>query len=506
MNYLNTSGDSINQTAKYKFPDTNPIAMSESSKETTRKQRQYYGAVQAVRNYANGNVLKLKAGIRRFHNPELSSVGTTDYNGELVNSQRTNKMQRNVPFVTTSYLWNITPTAQLNVKAGFSATTYKTNSLYRSTNDLIDNRIHEDVYAPQLGMYFMKDFSDKSQLSVSFDGQIAKYITDYSGSVLSHQNLLAQDYKLSAEWRYSFNNGWMMQLTGGMPVTLMKINHDRTANDVYPELSLFASGRINSIHSVSLYLSGTSNPRILTSLNDVDRIDTEFEGTAGNSSLKTTPVYDASASYTWLHSNKFQLGFAANYQHRTNDCVYDYFYHDGVIFNRLVNSGNFDKLELRLSGSIKLFSSQLAISPQVSLQKVRHTGIYNVDFWQPYASLSATFMPSDSFYMMFNASTPGGKVYYDSRGGYSKIHSALVSLRAGYIYRNISASVAVYPLYKYSYDTDFMQSNVVDMRGASWRKAGQHRIKISVKYTFGFGKKVSKDKLYIENMSTTSVR
>ncbi|MCM1076693.1 MAG: hypothetical protein NC411_04960 [Bacteroides sp.] len=506
INYTNSSGDSTIQTSKYLFPDIPPIIMEDVSMEKKFRKRQIYGAFEAVRSSTSGNTLAIKAGIRYFNNPEISTRNTTVYNGDVSLNDRTNEMWRSVPFVTASYHWMLAPSSQIFIKGELSGVSGKSKNIYSSNEINISNHVRENVITPVVKLSYMKNFSNDNELSITLDGKISRYVTNYSGTVISRQKLLSQDYAMSAQWRYTFHNNWMMQLMCNLPMSLTRTNHDQTDHDIYPGFSGYFTGIIGTKNSISFFISRARDPKILTSYNNLDRIDTEYEGVVGNVNLKPSSRYNMSASYTWLYSNKFQLSFAMNYERAIDDCAEDYVYKNNIIYNRLVNSGNLNSIETSISSTIKLFSGKFTISPRTSIKKIHHSGIYNVTFWQPYASLSLTYMPSNSIYLTCFASTPAGKIYYNSAGGYEKSHNAYLKIQGGYVKKNYSVSLSITPLYDSDYGVYYKQSRIVDFKRYSWRKIGEKRLTLSLKYTIDYGKSVSRNKLYIENMNTTSVR
>ncbi|MCM1138893.1 MAG: hypothetical protein NC453_10025, partial [Muribaculum sp.] len=84
--------------------------------------------------------------------------------------------------------------------------------------------------------------------------------------------------------------------------------------------------------------------------------------------------------------------------------------------------------------------------------------------------------------------------------------NAYLKLQGGYIKKNFSLSLSITPLYDSDYGVYYKQSRIVEFKRHSWRKIGERRFTLSLKYTIDYGKPVSKNKLYIENMNTTSVR
>lgn len=506
INYTNSSGDSTIQISKYSFPDISPIIMEDVSIEKNFKKRQAYGALEAVSRSTSGSTLAIKAGVRYFNNPELSSCNNTVYNGDVSLNNRLNEMRRSVPFVTASYLWMLTSSSQIFMKGELSGVSSKSKNMYSSNEKKISNNIRENVITPELKFSYMKNFSSDNELSVSFNSKISRYITNYSGSIISHQKLLYQDYAMSAQWRYMFQSNWMMQLMANLPMSLTRVNNNRTIHDIYPGFSGYFTGNFGIKNSITLFINHARDSKILTSYNNLERIDTEYEGVEGNVNLKPSSRYNVSTSYTWLHSNKFQLSFAMNYERVANDCVENYEYKDNVIYNKLVNSGNLNSLETSLSSTIKLFSGKFNISPRISITKTHHSGIYKVNYWQPYASLSLTYIPSNSFYLTGFVSTPAGKIYYNSSGGYEESRNAYLKIQGGYIKKNFSLSLSITPLYDSDYGVYYKQSRIVEFKRHSWRKIGERRFTLSLKYTIDYGKPVTKNKLYIENMNTTSVR
>lgn len=504
--YLN--GDIKEQNSTYYFDDINPIKISTLQEEISHRQRQYYGAVQAVRNNNNGSIMTLKLGIISLDNPNISWNGYTQYNETKTTNVNTNSMRRNAPYIAASYFCTLPRKIQLNAEVKFSASIGKSKSSYISSSnpDVIYNETEEHVYNPAINIYLTKKISSKDQVSASFDGNISVYNTDYSGTANTNQTLYSQNYKISATWRHSFNDNWMIQLMAGMPASILKINNDKTVSDKFPSYSLFANGTICNTHSILFYFSGSRNMRVLTSYNNVDREDTDYEGTSGNMGLKMTPVYNASASYTWLYSNKFQAAFSINSEFRLNDCVMDYFYKNGIIFNRLVNSGDYMKIEMNLRTTMKLLSGKLTVAPNLGIEKVSHSGIYRIGYWQPHASLSVQYMPSKKIFVSCDVTTPPGKIYYNNIGGYVKEKDWRFNIQGGYVLNNFTLQTSISPFYKAQTQVSFLEGSKVQTVNYNFIKSWGRSITLIVKYVFDFGKKTSRDKIFIENHSTTSVR
>lgn len=505
MSYIRSHGDSIHQAARYAFRDMQPIELLQKTCETRHLQREYYGGLQAMHRDTAGNTLVITAGARKFATPDITRAGAYTLDGVTTTDMRWKTSSEVAPYLQASYLMKLN-TLQVKVNAGVSGSFNDSRSTYSSADTSILNGISEKSVSPTLAVYADKELGTHDVVTALAEGTADFYRTHYTGTVTSEQNLTQQRYKAGMRWKHTFNDSWNIQTGVAVPVSVLGYNDAPPITDVYPDLSLSGRGNIAGRHSLSLSARYTRIPLIVSSFNDIRRPDTGFEGTAGNPDLTMTRYTDMRFSYMWLKSNALQFGATAGWTNRRHNVEVEYFPADGIIYNRLANRGIANLLDLSINAYISLFSGRLVLSPYLLVSHVYSNGIYPVNFWSPWATLSVTYMPTDHLYAVLYASTPGSKTYYKNRGGYAKDRDYMLYLQFGYYRDNFSASLMYMPLNRMSRSTYTAANSTTDIFNREWHNSGKHRIEVSVSYCFNFGKKTSVERLHIDDMRSSSVR
>lgn len=506
FNYKNTKNDSVHSSSEYYFENTHPIVIDNCYVQPEWRQRRYYFAAQATRSLKSGNQLVMKGGLQALDNPEKTRVGVNSYDGMYTSYLSGTNFTRTSPYIRFSYLWVLDRTTKLKVAGGFSASLNSNESFYKTSGSEILNNIKERDYSPTLNISFSKTFSSKDQLSINFDGGATIYKTWYRDNTNSYQHLTTQDYELKASWNHMFRDNWSMMLSAGVPVNLRRVNFGKLSSTVSPSFMLYSSLRCSRVHAFSLLSRFSVDPTFNSSYVDVDLQESEYEGFSGNTKLNPSKRAQLSFSYYWTPTNRFQLSFVTNMSRNYDAVVTDYKYLDGIIYNFFANSGHVDKCEFKLNSKIEIVKKKLTLSPNLSLTRIKATCIYPLDFWQPSATVTLTYTPTDKLYFMAYYSTPNTKVYHESNGGYGKYIGSSVMIQGGYNIKNWSFTLMGMPFYKNKSIYNSCQGLNIRQYSQEWSTSGGRRIEIMVKYTIPFGKKVGLDRIYLENNTKTIMR
>lgn len=503
--YENSDGDSIVSRRDFEFEGVGKLTETDRKIMTSRRQRQYYGALQASRTSANGNTLVIKAGNRTFHNPHLDYEGVTEYQDRSWRYENCVSQSSSAPYIRASLNLNLKNRSQLSISAGVGSSIVKNRMRYESKEGNVENNISEHSVSPSLRIGYMINPAERLTITGSLRGHMMRLRANYSGTMLTEQRMAEDNCEFTIDGRYSFLQGWSTRLQLNLPVSALKVNDGSRTTDFTPEYMFQIDGMIGERQSLSVTSRAITHTKVLSSYNSLNRPDSPIEGTAGNMNLKQPKIFNNDIWYMWMPSNRIQLSFSGEWEFRKDAMVIDYFYKDGIIYNRLDNGGNFNKVSGSVNVTVRMFSGILSLRPGVDITHFHHSGIYPFNFQAYYASVMCNVKLSDHVALNCYYSTPS-KTNIISGGGYSKIHHHLFKIGGSFSGKNVSASLSVMPFYTSTHDTMFKDGPCLSERIEEWRVVGSRRVDLNLKYTINFGKKVNRQFLFVEEEMTTSVR
>ncbi len=291
--YENSDGDSTLRRLRVTTTDGRDVTNNSRWHETSRKQRQYYAGIQAVRTAKNGNQIVLRAGNRSFDDPHMDSEGSTDYDGRKWGYESRQSDSHHSPYVGSRVLVNFANKSTLSVSATVGMTFAKTWSDYESEAGRIENRTDEKAVSPRVSASYMLPIGSRSELSASLSGSANFVRADYRGSVNSDERLTSEDYSAGVRWNYTLSDTWSARVDVSVPVSAITVNGGKRTTDVNADYSISVDGRVGNSHSLSIMSRAWVQGRFLSSYNTLDRVDRPGEGTAGNMDLKPGTIITA---------------------------------------------------------------------------------------------------------------------------------------------------------------------------------------------------------------------
>lgn len=507
--YRNIHGGYGDDLKEYSFDtDDGPVEIKRLTfyKSLAWKQKTASGAFRALRRDSNGGYIAIGAGLSFDDYPSNSKLNTTQLNDGPEFTNFTDKKERSMtPYVNVKWYKVLPKSWVLYMTGGLTASFGRQSNLYISPELELDNRAKERAFTPAISASLSKTFPKGNRFSVSVSGSSDIFHTDYTGATAYSQDMVSSTLWFVTSYSQQLGEAWSMSLGAYLPVSLLKISGEDMMTDATPEFNLSVYGNVGTKHSFSLSASSTQSGRWLTAYNDYDRQDNETEGSAGNSKLKQMYFLMGAFSYTYLCTNQFYMSLTANWDHRFNSLLNGLSYSNGVVYNSMVNSGYYDEVSIGFSPTLRLFSSKLSISPSVSANHFRQTGLYPLDFWSVNESVSVTYLPTD--HLSFSAYFSNfGATAYKGYGGKSDTDNVSFMLRGTYTNGNFSATVAGSPFYKYSPRTHTLTGEHIRQVSRDCSTFGHRYVSLNLRYTFDYGKKLSRgNELRVEGTRKNSM-
>lgn len=506
--YLNTSGDNTEDFSTYHFDEIDDIKYNRKYIMTKRRQLMYYSTLQAVRTDANGSMLIIKGGFRTYDNPHIDDEGSEDYNDTKSAYSSTKDLSWVSPYAKLSYYKSLTSKTALNIEGRMDMSFNKQKSAYLSEISCIANRIKENSYNPSFSFDLTTKISDKDRLSLTANGNINIYNSSYSGSADATQHLTEQKYSVRAGWSRQILTGWTSNLSITLPYSYIKVGSITNHSDLCPALMLNSNYKSQDQKHLAQFMgSYNTRSRSLSSMNNIEIEDNQYQGTAGNVYLKREKTARASIMYNFFMNKSLTMSFTSRFEGKLDNEAEDYYYKKGIIYNYITNVGNLYNYAFDISLRINVFDKKITATPSLTVERWQQTGnICPLSFWQPYANLSIDYTPSNRVFFRIYTSTPNTKTYRKGSGGYTKFCNASFSLYGGYNINDFVIYAMVRPFYKYSKTEDFFNANHLDYNSRTLSKDGGRRFEITVKYTIPFGKKTSREDLYFEGFQNSAIR
>ncbi|MDE6310415.1 MAG: outer membrane beta-barrel family protein [Muribaculaceae bacterium] len=211
----------------------------------------------------------------------------------------------------------------------------------------------------------------------------------------------------------------------------------------------------------------------------------------GNPNLVAYGSYDVGLNYSFIPCNKFSLSAFASTWIVDNRYVYDYEPTPTGILRTIVQpGGGYSKWDYGVYASLRLLDRQLQLSAQLNANSVHNGAPNNYDRTHLVYAFQATY-----YYKYWNFSG----IYYSPQGysdgcmvGTWMKTKAYYSLSAGWSNSswNINLIVANFARWNWLSDESEMHSRYYDKIERTYSINDHAWTRLSVTYTFGFGKKV----------------
>ncbi|MDE5785904.1 MAG: hypothetical protein K2H98_05160, partial [Duncaniella sp.] len=380
--------------------------------------------------------------------------------------------------------WSLSGNLQSELIRNKVASTYETGDNY------IENNAVESSGRLKGAVQVNKSLSDKVTVFSSITVGADRKIIDYTGTSYA-SNRFWQAF-MGASLGVSLNfNKLAGSVDGGFALESNNIN-GYVIRDRYPFTHISLQYSPDRKHMAGIWFqyatfspdASMKNPNVIQ--------QSELMYVSGNKDLKCSRHTSANVSYTWLHSNKWQM-----MAYGTMFCValrqipvYSPDESDGMMLKKYENDGNYYHGQIggRVTG--KFLDGRLAfsVSPRILLYKT--TGSYYMHHFPIAASLNIDYYLKKFF---FNVYWESATSYVDGEDAYKRSMPAGYSFSAGWASCGWNLQLSIINPFQSSWrvskdalSTRWYESNITQY-GSYYHR----RIAFSVSYTINYGKRVN---------------
>lgn len=382
--------------------------------------------------------------------------------------------------------------------------TNSTSKYFRSESAILDRKAREDAYNIRGGLYLQKNFGTKhiASLGVSGGGNInrLKYVgTDNFND--KYSNAFA-----SGDLGYKFlTQKYNLNFNGGVAWEGSSINGHQN-NEYYPYAHLNSRWSINNNSNLSLMLRyATNTPGITSMASDVLTVN-EFIYQTGNPDLKRSRHFTANLSYFHSFSDNIYLSANGLFYELFDRQAEEYLPYNGgsQLIRRLTNSGNYINGAVSASLYVFLLKRSLILSFRPTLNYYKTTGIGATHLTNPSFFVQAQYYFGD-FGVVGTVMSPQKRFASNNGEIYTPIWFYSLILTWGHSDWNIRLCATNFCNKSYRTGTAKMESPYYSYTKESYNGySARPTFSVEVTYTFGYGKKVSRDDEKIESERAAS--
>lgn len=493
LNQNHTGGD-VYETFRLPQSDGSVNVFERNSIQGKGKwiKNQYWPTFKAL--YSSDKITILNVvGASFDHTPRNNSSGFIEYTPAI--TERVDYSQNSsshVNSVSYSGYWNfiLNDKNTINFSPRYAYSHTNTGSLYTEVgSDEFYNAARDDSHQFSGNLTYTHSFGKLGSLNAMFQTIITSNSTSYYGTANTSDN--ARTYRVGPGVQYSLSIGKVYGMVGfGYHWDRQKyLDYKDDSAAPWIDFSLqYAPNDRHSIrgefhHMKSIPSSSYRSAAIIQS--------NPLMSYTGNPNLISYGSYDAGVNYSFIPSNKFSLSAFASTWIVDNRYVYDYVPSGtGILRTIRQPGGGYSQWTYGAYASLRLFDGKLQLTAQLTGTSVHNGEPYNLDKTNINYAFQAT-------YYLGNWNFSG--LYYSPQGfpdgcmvGTWMKTKSYYRIAAGWSNSswNLQLQFANFARWNWRSNKSIMHSRYYDRIEQTYSINDHALARLSVTYTFGFGKKI----------------
>ncbi len=515
----NLYGDHGSTTESYNLPDLktgDDLHISRYSKILGSKNKSYsptFGLQWNRNTSADKWWLLARIGFSQRYNPKMNQWGVVKDYETAEEEYRNNRSWKNISPSAGLYMGGIFNNgSKLQGGLAGSFSNNKSTSEYDRGNLSVNYQNKERSGNIQGYLYYYFPLKKNNAFTAYADFSESFFNTKYTGTGRNEKSKFHNsEYLFTTSYSqvyYIKNDGSYAHLYLGfnLPINVTRFENMDNITAVCYQSTLSFIVNLKGKHSISLGMSVKELPRPLSYMARKPQYETDILTSVGNTKLKNGGSLSSSITYSLYPLNWFNATVSAAYQRDWDMITNRYFAYDGHIYSKPVNSCSMDMLYMKVSGSFELFKRSLFIKPSLYIQRDIIKGLQNDSYWKVLPYITASYMHKSGFSADISYTAPLGKSFSPNSNEISKNYNHYLDISLNYTKRNVSASIMVSPLNKYSHSSSYTLQPGVDNVTEMWNRNSGRSISASIRYTIDFGRRYKHDEdIDVLNLGKTSL-
>lgn len=433
----------------------------------------------------------------RTGNPLTRSLSEVKYSIDAFSSASalSNESGQTIsPRLRGYYFFSLPKDNSLIASWSFSYGSTRRNSVYQlgELTPILNNN-KETSYAPIVTVQYSKKFSHNNTFRTSLISYNTIYRTYYDGSYKGLQNLLSSENMIFLEYMQNWHCGLSLYSRLGVSYVIGRLNGVTTLEQWNPRLGIQLQYKINDKSSTSIEGWWGNNHPTPSSSNSAMVQSNELFWLQGNPELRNTTFTTASASYTYMPTNKLNVSATAEYHGYLGKTANEYFSlpaYDGLV-RKEINNGDFFDFSGYISATVKLINNSLSLRASGQISHLKSTGIDCQSMNIVTAHFQANYYFNNLSFILYYQTPNKNLGPFDNgiRHNYKSTYGILANysvgdFKLGLQFRNW--------FNEYKYYSNF-NSERYTTHGWQWSSDLAKSIQLTLSYTFPYGKKVKRN-------------